>query len=176
MVGAIAALIAVQALAQSAPLVWLDNVLNGARVLVPATIAIAILGWGLVLGAMIHGAVFDSTRVQPGKISGRYTGRYTGMNAVGGRSIGIFKGSLLWGFEFHEESKISEIKQSWRTGEWLLVHRYLRGTMVLAGAPLLLIGMFGTIALVTDVTAVRLLLLLALFYALLRLGFALVRA
>jgi hypothetical protein len=48
--------------------------------------------------------------------------------------------------------------------------------MVLLGAPLLLIGMFGTIALVADVTAVRLLLLLALAYGLVRLGFAVVRA
>jgi hypothetical protein len=56
------------------------------------------------------------------------------------------------------------------------VHRYFRETLVLVGLPLLLIGVFGTVALVIDVTAVRLLLVFALAYALARLGFALIPA
>jgi hypothetical protein len=172
MVGAITAVIAVQALAQSAPLVWFDNLLNGARVLVPAGISIGIVGGGLLLGAAIHGMALDASRVQPGKISGRYTAP----NSGGGRSLGFFKGRLLWGGGFYEESAISDIKHSWRSGEWLTVHRYFRGTLVLVGAPLFLIGMFATIALVSDVIAVRLFVLLALAYGLARLGFGLIRA
>jgi hypothetical protein len=116
--------------------------------------------------------VFDATPLQPGKISGRYDGP----NPRGGWSIGFFRGMLLWGREFYEESGISELKRSWRTGEWLRVHRYFRETLVLVGLPLLLVGAFGTGALVIDVTAVRLLLLLAVAYATARLGFALIRA
>ena len=63
-----------------------------------------------------------------------------------------------------------------RTGQWLQVHRYFRATPVLVGLPLLLVGVFGTIALVTDIIAIRLLLLVALAYALARLGIALIRA
>jgi hypothetical protein len=170
--GAIAALIAVQALRQSEPLASVDRVLNGARGLVPAGIAITIVGAGLLFGAMIHGLAFDANRVQPGKISGKYAGP----NPRGGWRIGFFKGMLLWGGEFHEESGISELKRSWHTGEWLQVHRYFRETLVLVGLPLVVIGVFGTFALVTDVTGLRLLLLLAVAYASVRLGFALIRA
>jgi hypothetical protein len=63
-----------------------------------------------------------------------------------------------------------------RTSQWLQVHRYFRETLVLVGLPLLLVGVFGTITLVTDITAIRLLLLVALAYALARLGFALIHA
>ena len=63
-----------------------------------------------------------------------------------------------------------------RTGQWLQVHRYFRETLVLVGLPLLLVGVFGTIALVTDIIAIRLLLLVGLAYALARLGIALIRA
>ena len=63
-----------------------------------------------------------------------------------------------------------------RTSQWLQVHRYFRETLVLVGLPLLLVGVFGTITLVTDITAIRLLLLVALAYALARLGIALIRA
>jgi hypothetical protein len=170
--GAIAALIAIQAFRQSGPLAWVDNVLNGARALVPAGIAITIVGAGLLLGAAIHGIALDATWVQPGKISGRSAGP----NPRGGWGIGFFRGILLWQGEFYEESGIPELKHSWRTGEWLQVHRYFRETLVLVGLPLLLLGVFGTVALVIDVTAVRLLLVLALAYALARLGFALIRA
>jgi hypothetical protein len=99
-----------------------------------------------------------------------------GPNPRGGWGIGFFRGILLWQGEFYEESGIPELKHSWRTGEWLQVHRYFRETLVLVGLPLLLLGVFGTVALVIDVTAVRLLLVLALAYALARLGFALIRA
>jgi hypothetical protein len=172
MAGGIAALIAVQAFRQSGPLAWMDSLLNGARALVPPGIAITLVGASLLFGAGIHGMVFDATRVQPGKISGRYVGPSPG----GGWRIRFFSGWLLWGREFYEESKISDVKRSWRTGEWLTVHRYFRETLVLVGLPLVLVGVFGTIALVTDVTGVRLLLLLALAYASARLGFALIRA
>ena len=60
--GAIAVLIAIQAFRQSGPLAWVDNALNGARVLVPATIAITIVGAGLLLGAAIHGGDDRSRR------------------------------------------------------------------------------------------------------------------
>lgn len=63
-----------------------------------------------------------------------------------------------------------------RTSQWLQVHRYFRETLVLVGLPLLLVGVFGTITLVTDIPAIRLLLLVALAYALTRLGFALIHA
>jgi hypothetical protein len=170
--GVIAALIAVQAFQRSEPLASIDKLLNAARFLEPLGIAITIIGAGLVVGAWIHGMVFDSVRTQPGKVSGAYAGP----SAKGGLRIGYFKGWLLWGGEFHEESGISEVKRSWRTGQWLTVHRYLRATLGLVGLPLLIIGVFGTIALVTDVIGVRLLLLLALAYAIVRLGFALIRA
>jgi hypothetical protein len=170
--GAIAAIIVVQAFQRSEPLASMDRLLNGARVLVPLGIAITIVGAGLLLVAWIHGMVFDAQRVQPGKISGSYAGP----DPRGGRRIGYFRGRLLWGAEFHEESGFSEVKRAWRTGEWLRDHRYLRATLVLVGLPLVLIGAFGTTALVIDVTGVRLLLLLTVAYAMSRLGYALLRA
>lgn len=72
MAGAIAAVLVVQAFRQDQPLVSIDVFLNGARGLVPLGVAIAIIGAGLVLGAWIHGMVFDAQRIQPGKISGTY--------------------------------------------------------------------------------------------------------
>ncbi len=42
-----------------------------------------------------------------------------------------------------------------QTGQWRQVHRYFRETLVLVGLPLLLVGVFGTITLVTDITAIR---------------------
>jgi len=48
--------------------------------------------------------------------------------------------------------------------------------MVVVGLPILVIGAFGTIALATDVTAVRLLLLLTVAYVAVNMGFALIRA
>jgi hypothetical protein len=170
--GVIAAIIVVQAFQRSEPLASMDRLLNGARVLVPLGIAITIIGGGLLLGAWLHGMIFDAQRIQPGKVSGTYAGP----SPRGGWMIGFFTGRLLWGAELHEESGISEVKRSWGTGEWLTNHRYLRATLVLAGLPLLLVGAFGTVALVTDVTGLRLLLLLAVAYAVVRLGYALIRA
>ena len=169
--GAIAAIIAVQALRQSAPLVWFDGVLNGARDLVPAGIAITVVGAALLVGALIHGMMFDAARIEPGKIEYRYSKR-TPMSW----QVGWFRGRLLWGGEFKEESGFSELKQSWRTGEWLRDNRYVRATVVMVGLPLVVAGAFGTIALVTDETGVRLLLLLAIAYVAARLGYALARA
>jgi hypothetical protein len=170
--GVIAALIAVQAFQRSEPLTSMDRLLNAARVLVPLGIAVTIIGAGLLLGAWIHGMVLDAQRIQPGKISGTYAGP----SPRGGWRMGFFRGRLLWGAELYEESGISEVKRSWSTGEWLTNHRYLRATLVLVGLPLLFIGAFGTTALVIDVTGVRLLLLLAVAYAVARLGYALIRA
>ena len=168
--GAIAAVIAVQAMRQSAPLVWFDGVLNGARDLVPAGISITVIGAALLVGAAVHGMVFDASRMDPGKIEYRYSKR-TPMSW----QVGWFKGRLLWAGEFQEESGFSELKQSWRTGEWLHDHRLLRATMVMVGLPLVLYGAFGTITLVTDEPGVRLLLLLTLAYVTFRLGYALIR-
>ena len=170
--GAIAALIVVQAFRHSEPLASIDAFLNAARVLVPLGVAITILGAGLLLGAWIHGMVLDAQRVEPGKISGSYGGP----TARGGRMFSYFSGRLLWGAELHEESGFSELKRSWYTGEWLRDHRLLRLNMVLVGLPLLVVGLFGTVALVNDVTAIRLLLLLTVAYVAVRLGFALIRA
>jgi len=176
MASAIAVVIAIQALRQTGPFAAFDSVLNGARGLIPAGIAIAIAGGGLVLGAWIHGMVFDAQRVQPGKISGSYSGPNVVGGLSGGRRVGFFRGNLLWGASFHEESGFTEVKRAWRSGAWLQDHRMFRATLVLIGAPILLVGAFGTAALAIDVTAVRLLLLVALVYALARLGFALARA
>jgi hypothetical protein len=170
--GAIAALIAVQAFRHSEPLASVDAFLNGARGLVPLGIAITIIGAGLLLGAWIHGMLLDARRVQPVNISGSYTGP----SPRGGWRKNYFWGRLLWGAELHEESGVGELKRSWLTGEWLRDHRLLRLTMVLVGLPLLVVGVFGTVALVTDVTAVRMLLVLTTAYVAVRLSYSLIRA
>jgi len=172
MAGAIAALIIVQTFRHSEPLASMDALLNAGRVLVPLGIAVTIVGAGLLLGALIQGLVFDAQRARPGDVSGPYSGP----GPSGGWRIGYFKGTLLWGASFHEESGISELKRAWRTGEWLSDHRLFRTTLVIVGLPVVLIGAFGTIALITDVTAVRLILILAVAYASVRLGFTLLRA
>jgi hypothetical protein len=172
MAGAIAALLVIQTFRQDEPFASLDRFLNGAHGMIPLGIAITIVGAGLLLGAAIHGMVFDSQPTETGNISGRYSGPTPG----GGRTIGAFKGKRLWGRSFYEEAGISEVKRSWLTGEWLRDHRLLRSTMVLFGLPIAVIGAFATVALVTDVTAVRLLLLLTAAYAAVHMGFALIRA
>ena len=172
MAGAIAALIVVQTFRQDEPLASIDAFLNGARGLIPLGIATTIIGAALLLGALIHGMVFDSSPMQTGDISGPYSGP----SPSGGWRIGYFMGKLLAGREFEEESTFSELKRAWLTGEWLRDHRLMRTTMVLVGLPIVVIGAFGTIALTTEVTAVRLLLLLAIAYMAARLGFALTRA
>ena len=120
----------------------------------------------------MHGMVFDSQPMETGDVSGPYSGG----NPGGGSRIGYFKGKRLWGRTFYEESGISEVKRSWLTGEWLRDHRLLRTTMVLVGLPIMVIGAFATVALATDVTAVRLLLLLTAAYVVVHMGFALIRA
>ena len=172
MAGAIAALLVVQAFRQSEPLSSLDRFLNAGRGLIPLGIAITIVGVGLLLGAAIHGMAFDSQPMETGDISGPHSGPTPG----GGRRIGYFKGKRLWGRSFYEEAGISEVKRSWLTGEWLRDHRLLRTTMVLVGLPTAVIGAFGTTALATDVTAVRLLFLLAALYVAANMAFALTRA
>lgn len=176
MAGAIAVVIAIQALRQYEPFSSFDSALNGARGLIPAGIAIIVVGAGLVIGAWVHGMALDGQRVQPGKISGSYSGPNVGGGLSGGRRIGLFKGNLLWGASFYEEAGFAEVKRAWHSGAWLQDHRMFRATLVLIGAPILLVGAFGTGALAIDVTAVRLLLLLSLVYALARLSFALARA
>jgi hypothetical protein len=170
--GVIAILIVIQAVRQNEPLASIDRALNGASGLIPLGITVTVIGAALLVGAAVHGMVLDGTRWQPGKVKGGGVGR----SPVGGWAAGWFSGNLLWGGSFYEESGISEVKRSWFTGEWLTVHRYLRGTMVIVGLPLAVVGAFGTTALVTDVTAVRLLLLLAIAYMAVRLGYALIRA
>jgi len=169
--GAIAAVIAVQLLRESPPLAWFDGVLNGAHDLIPAAITITVIGTALLIAAAVHGMVFDASRMEPGKLEYHYR-RRTPMSW----QASWFKGRLLWGGEFHEEAAFRELKQSWRTGEWLTDHRYLRATMVTLGLPLAMFGAFGTIALVTNETGVRLLLILALAYVAARLGYGLTRA
>jgi hypothetical protein len=170
--GAIAALIVVQTFRRAEPLSAFDRFLNGASGLIPLGIAIAIVGAAMLLGALVHGMIFDSQPMETGALSGPYSGPSPG----GGWRIGYFKGRRLWGREFYEESGISELKRAWLSGEWLRDHRLLRTTMVIVGLPLVVIAAFGTVALVTDVTAVRLLLVLAVAYVVANMGWALIRA
>jgi hypothetical protein len=172
MAGVIVALMVVQTFRHAEPLSSFDRFLNGASGLIPLGIAITIVGVLMLLGALIHGMVLDSQPMDTGDISGPYSAPRRG----GGWRIGYFKGKRLWGREFYEESGFSEVKRSWFTGEWLRDHRLLRTTMVVIGLPVVLVGAFGTVALSTDVTAVRLLLLLAIAYVVARLGYALIRA
>ena len=172
MAGVIAVLIFVEAFRQSDPLVSFDRALNAAHGLVPLGIAVTIVGAALLLGAAIHGMVFDSQPMETGDVSGPYAGG----TPSGGFNIGYFRGKRLWGRAFYEESGISELKRSWLTGDWLRDHRLFRTTMVLVGLPIVVIGAFGTVALATDVTAVRLLLVLTAAYVAIHMGFALIQA
>jgi hypothetical protein len=172
MAGVIAALIVVQTFRHAEPLSSFDRFLNGAAVLIPLGIALAIIGALLLLGALIHGLVFNSQPMETGDIAGPYSGPTPG----GGWRIGYFKGKRLWGREFYEESGFSEVKRAWFTGEWLRDPRLMRTTMVLVGLPILVIGVFATVALATDVTAVRLLLVLTVAYVVANTGYALARA
>jgi hypothetical protein len=188
-VSVLAAIVAVQVLDKAGYLARVDDLLNSARFLVPAAIALAVLGAVLVAAAMIHGLATDATHrqvpltlddrvggdttVEPGKVSVSYRGRTT---VAGEWVLGYFRGTLLWGASFYEESSMAELKRSWRSGEWLHVRRYLRATVAMSGFLLLLVGALGAAALLTDVTAVRLLLLLVVAYALVRTAYAFSRA
>jgi hypothetical protein len=188
-VSVLALIIAVQAMGKAGYLARLDGILNSARILVPGGLALAALGGVLIVAAMIHGLVMDpvhdripvpfdghigtDTTMEPGKVEVSYRGR----TVLGGQWVlGYFRGTLLWGAQFHEESGMSELKKSWRSGEWLHVHRYLRATMAIAGFLLLLVGGLGSAALMSDVTAARLFVLLVLAYALIRTAYAFARA
>jgi len=170
--GAIVGLIVIQAFRQSEPLSSFDRFLNGASGLIPIGIAVTIAGAALLLGSLVLGMVSDSHPMETGDI----TGPYSGPSPSGGWRIGYFKGTRPWGREFYEESGFSELKRGWLTGEWLRDGRLLRTTMVLVGLPVVVIGAFGTIALATDVTAVRLLLVLAAAYVAVNMAIALIRA
>jgi hypothetical protein len=189
MVSVLAAIIAVQVLDRAGYLAPVDDLLNSARFLAPTGIALAVLGAVLVVAAMIHGLATDATHgpvalnlddrvagdttVEPGKVAVSYRGR----TAVAGEGvIGYFWGTLLWSASFYEESSMAELKGSWRSGEWLHVRRHLRATVALSGFLLLLVGGMGAAALLTDLTAVRLLLLLVVAYALIRTAYAFIRA
>ena len=172
MFGAISVLIAVQYIAKSGSLSGVDRMLNSARPIVPALVGLGVVGGGLLVIALVHGLVTDATWYTPGKVSGPYTFQDVTVR----KSVGVFRGYLLGGASFQEESGFSEIKRSWHTGDWRSSHRLLRATLVMAGLPLLVLGVFGAVALATDVTAVRLLLLVTLAYMVVRLTYALVRA
>lgn len=172
MAGALAALIAIQAMREYEPLATLDRIVDGARGIIPAGIVIAAIGAAMLIAAGIHGMVFDATRAEPGEIEGGGAGP----SPAGGWRARYFKGNLLWGASFEEESGISELKRSWLSGEWLDNRRYFRATLVVIGLPLLAIGMFGTMAVATEVTAVRLMLILVVAFAVGRFGYVLARS
>ena len=189
MVAVIAVVIAVQALDQAGSFSRVDGMLNNARILVPESVGLAVLGAALPIVVMVHGLATDATNtvtslnlddrvgsdttVKPGKVAVKYRGRTTLAN-VG--VIGYFWGRLLWGRSLYEVTRMSDLKRSWRSGEWLHVHRYLRATLTLAGLLMLLVGIFGTVVLLSDFLAVRLLLAIAVVYALVRTAFAFARA
>ena len=149
--------------------------MNSARGLVPVAIALAVLGGVLLLAAMIHGLVVDPNREMPGslgldgrvvtdesikpgaKVSIKYRGRTTGTPNRG--VAGFYRGRVLFSRNFYEESSMADLKKSWRSGEWLHVHRYLRATLGLAGFLSLVSGLLVTWALLADTTRARLLLL-----------------
>ena len=172
MAGALGAVIAFQLLRSSPPLSALDRALDGARPLLPLTIGLTVGGGLLLVFAAVHGIVTDGRREEPGPVD---TG-YTGAGAAGGHWVGRFRGRLLWGASFEEESGIGELKRAWATGEWLTNRRLFRETLVLLGLPLVLVGSFTSIALATGNTGVRVLLVAAVVYSLVRLGWAVGRA
>jgi hypothetical protein len=189
MVSALAAVMAAQALDKAGYLARVDGLLNSGRFLVPAAVALAFLGAVLVAAAMIHGLATDATRsqvpltlddrvggdttVEPGKVEVSYRGP---TSVAREWVFGYFRGTLLWSRTFYEESSMAELKLSWRSGEWLHVRRFFRETVALSGFLLLFVGALGAAALLTEVTAVRLLLLLVVAYALVRTAYAFARA
>jgi hypothetical protein len=172
MIGVIAVLIVVQTVARSGGLAGVEHALDSARTLLPIAIGMTVAGVLLLVAAMVHGMATDATWVEPGKVSGAYRGA----SPTGGWRINWFRGTLLAAGGFEEESGVSAVKASWRTGEWLTNRTHLRATMVLAGLPLAVLGAFATVTLVSDVTAVRLLALLVFAYVLARFSYMLARA
>ena len=136
LVGAVTALILVQALDQAGSLAGIDRALNRARPLVPALIGAGAIGAILLLGALAHGIATEGTWFGPAKIAGRYRGR----DASGLSTVGFFRGSLLGGVTFYQESGLSDVKRSWGSGQWWRAGANLRATLVLAGLPLVVVG------------------------------------
>jgi hypothetical protein len=189
MVGALVVIIAAQALIQSGPFGSIATSLNRARVIVPALIAMIVLGALLLIVAMIHGLVTDGRSDQgavtldgrvvadpplkKGKAAITYWGRTTMANQY---VLGLFRGTVLRTSGFYEESGMAELKKSWRSGQWLHVHRYLRESLALTGFLLVVVGLFGTVALASDITILRLLFLIVVAFVLVRTAYAFARA
>src|SRR5258707_14207738 len=98
--GVIAALTVVQTFRQAEPLSSFDRFLNSASGLIPVGIAVTVIGALLLLGALIHGMIFDSHPMETGDISGPYSGP----SPSGDWWIGYFKGKRPWGRELYEDS------------------------------------------------------------------------
>ena len=124
---------------------------------------------------MIHGLVLDPNRGMPGsillggrvvagesikpgaKLSIKYEGRTMGTANQG--VAGFYRGRVLFGRSFLEETRMGDLTRAWRSGEWLHVHLYLRATLGLAGFLSLVTGLLATWALLADTTAASLFLL-----------------
>jgi hypothetical protein len=188
-IAAIVVLIAAQASIQAGQLTSFDRFLNGARNLVPVGLALTAIGALLLLVAAIHGLITDGrpdegavtldgrvvteAPIEKGKVAINYRGRAVTANDY---VLGFFRGTLLWGRGFYEESGMAELKRSWRSGEWIHVRRYLRATLALAGFLALFSGIFATAAILSDVTVIRLLFLLVLAYGLGRTAYSFARS
>ncbi len=189
MVVALGVIIGGQALIQSGPFGSITTSLNRARTIEPALLAMVAIGALVLVAAMIHGLVTDAASdqgavtldgrvvsdppVRKGKAAITYAGRTTMANHY---VLGFFQGTVLWSGGFHEESGMGELKKSWRSGQWLHVHRYLRATFALTGFLMIFVGLFGAIALASDITILRVLFLLVVAYALIRTAYAFARA
>ncbi len=189
MVGALVVIITAQGLIQSGPFGSITTSLNRARIIVPALLAMIALGALLLIVAMIHGFLTDARSdqgavtldgrvvsdppVKKGKAAITYWGRTTMANQ---HVLGIFRGTVLWSGGFYEESGMAELKKSWRSSQWLHVHRYLRETLALTGFLLVFVGVFGTVALASDITILRVLFLLVVAFVLVRTAYAFARA
>ena len=187
--GALVVIIAGQALIQSGPFGSIATSLDRARIIVPELLAMIALGALLLIAAMIHGLVTDGHSgqgavtldgrvvadppVKTGKAAFTYSGPTTMPNQY---VFGFFRGTVLWSREFYEESGMAELKKAWRSGQWLHVRRYLRETVALIGFLLVFVGLFGTVALETDVAILKLLFLLVVAYGLGRTAYAFARA
>lgn len=191
MIGASAAIIAIQAIAQGAGFTWFDRILNSAHGFVPVGITLAVVGAILLLVAMIHGIVVDPNpilsgsmtldgrvvtdpSIKPGKVAINYAGRTVG--TANQWVMGFFRGRVLFSRGFYEETRMGDLKRSWRSGEWLRVHRYLRATLGLAGFLSLVTGLFVIGAILNDTTVIRLLFLLLAAYVLGGTAYAFARA
>jgi prolipoprotein diacylglyceryltransferase len=171
MASALAAVIAFQVFRTSPPLAAFDAALDAGRLLLPLTIGLAIGGGLLLVFVAVHGLATDATRAEPGPVDADFAGP----GAAGGYWMGRFRGRLLWGASLEEESGIGELKRAWRSGQWLTDRRLFRETLVLAGLPLVVLGTFTSVALAIGSTGVRVLLVAAVLYSLVRLAWALAR-